>query len=77
MDDGKRLPPLPELPRSVEKIGRLHLQLLSDARDPDHLLWNRLIIRQHPACNGGSSRNIMTDLLIFGRSLVPRATRWQ
>lgn len=48
IDDGQPLPPLPALPHSVDRIGHLHFQLLSDAKDPDHLLWNRLIIRQHP-----------------------------
>jgi hypothetical protein len=36
------------LPASVEQIGQLHLRLVRDTRDPQHLLWNRLIIRQHP-----------------------------
>lgn len=48
IDDGQPLPPLPTLPHSVDRIGHLDFQLLSDAKDPDHLLWNRLIIRQHP-----------------------------
>jgi hypothetical protein len=47
-DDGQPLPPLPALPQSVQQIGHLEFQLLADAKDPDHLLWNRLIIRQHP-----------------------------
>jgi hypothetical protein len=48
VDDGKRLPPLPKLPRTAERIKNLHLQLIVDDKDPDHLLWNRLIIHQHP-----------------------------
>ena len=36
------------MPSSANQISHLHLQLLSDADDPDHLLWNRLIIRLHP-----------------------------
>jgi hypothetical protein len=48
VEDGKRLPPLPQLPSSANQIKRLHLQLLSDADDPDHGLWNQLIIRHHP-----------------------------
>jgi hypothetical protein len=48
IDDGQPLPPLPALPPSVDRIGHLGFQLLSDAKDPNHLLWNRLIIRQHP-----------------------------
>ena len=48
IDDGQPLPPLPTLPDRVDRISRLEFQLLSDAKDPDHLLWNRLIIHQHP-----------------------------
>ena len=48
VDDGKPLPPLPKLPSSAERISNLVLQLIGDDQDPDHLLWNRLIIRQHP-----------------------------
>jgi len=32
----------------VEQIGGLEFQLLVDAKDPDHGLWNRLIVREHP-----------------------------
>lgn len=42
LDDGK---PLPPAPASVRQIS---LQLIEDQHDCDHLLWNRLIIRQHP-----------------------------
>ena len=48
VDDGKPLPAVPRLPASVEQISHLHVQLLSGDKDPDHLLWNRLISRQHP-----------------------------
>jgi hypothetical protein len=47
-DDGRPLPPLPHLPRSVEQIPDLHLSLLAGADDDQHLLWNRLISREHP-----------------------------
>ena len=47
-DDGQPLPVLPKLPASVEQLQNLRLQLLSGQNDPDHLLWNRLIIREHP-----------------------------
>ena len=47
-DDGLPLPPLPKLPRSAELIEDLHLELMSDDRDPHHALWNRLICREHP-----------------------------
>lgn len=48
MDDGKSLPPLPKLPQSAGGIRNLHLQLIVDDKDPDHLLWNRIIVREHP-----------------------------
>jgi Domain of unknown function (DUF4338)/Transposase DNA-binding len=48
VDDGKALPALPQLPKSLQGTDCLHLQLLSGADDPDHLLWNRLICRHHP-----------------------------
>ena len=48
IDDGKRLPPLPKLPQSAGAMKKLHLQLIVDDKDPDHLLWNRIIVRQHP-----------------------------
>jgi len=48
VDDREALPALPRLPNSVERIEHLGLQLLCGADDPDHLLWNRLICREHP-----------------------------
>ena len=48
VDDGQRLPPLPVLPPSMQQIQKLEFQLLVDAKDPDHWLWNRLVIREHP-----------------------------
>jgi Druantia protein DruA/Transposase DNA-binding len=48
VDDGQRLPALPKLPLSAGRIKNLHLQLIGDDKDPDHGLWNRIIIRQHP-----------------------------
>jgi len=48
LDDGLPLPPLAKLPRSVEQISDLHLSLIADSNDPQHLLWNRLISREHP-----------------------------
>jgi len=45
VDDGKPLAEAPKLSRSVEPIT---LQLIQDQNDPDHWLWNRLIIREHP-----------------------------
>lgn len=45
VDDGKPLPPAPRLGVSVTPIT---LQLIEGQNDPDHWLWNRLIIREHP-----------------------------
>jgi len=47
-DDGLALPPLPKLPGQVQGIGDLRLSLVADSQDPQHLIWNRLISRQHP-----------------------------
>lgn len=48
LDDGAPLPPLPHLPKSVEQISDLHLSLITGAEDLQHLVWNRLISREHP-----------------------------
>ncbi len=45
-DDGKPLPSLPTLPRSVEQIPDLRVRLIAD--DTEHRIWNRLIGRLHP-----------------------------
>ena len=50
-DDGQPLPPLPQLPRSVEQIPDLRLSLITDADDDQHYLWNlshsaRIALRQ-------------------------------
>jgi hypothetical protein len=45
VDDRKPLPRAPRLGAGVEPIT---LQLIQDQADPDHGLWNRLIIREHP-----------------------------
>jgi hypothetical protein len=47
-DDGQSLPALPKLPASADRLQNLRLQLLSGQNDPEHLLWNRLILREHP-----------------------------
>lgn len=44
-DDGLPLPPVPCL---GSKAPELTLRLLHGQEDPDHGLWNRLIIREHP-----------------------------
>lgn len=48
LDDGQPLPAIPKLPASVERIKDLHLSLIVDDRDPQHLIWNRIISREHP-----------------------------
>lgn len=45
VDDGQALPAVPGAGASLQEIG---LQLIQDQHDPDHGLWNRLIIREHP-----------------------------
>lgn len=47
-DDGLALPSLPELPCRVDQISDLRLYLITGGLDPQHLLWNRLICREHP-----------------------------
>jgi hypothetical protein len=44
LDDGKALPPIPQLGSQPPELS---LQLLSGQDDPDHGLWNRLIRREH------------------------------
>jgi hypothetical protein len=47
-DDGLELPALPKLPVSVEQIADLRLTLIANDQDPHHLVWNRLMTREHP-----------------------------
>jgi len=44
-DDGQALPPLPPGALRAQPI---QLRLIESQHDPDHRLWNRLIIREHP-----------------------------
>ena len=69
-DDGQPLPPLPKLPRSVEQIPDLHLSLIADAQDPHHLLWNRLIRRQHPLQGAPLVGTQLRYLLLAGTHVV-------
>ena len=48
LDDQKPLPSLPKLPSQAEQIPGLRLRLIQDEHDPAHLIWNRLITRDHP-----------------------------
>jgi hypothetical protein len=45
-DDGQPLPPLPRV--SESSLATLRLVLIADSLDPQHLVWNRLISREHP-----------------------------
>lgn len=47
-DDGLDLPPVPKLSGNSARIAGLRVKLIADADDPDHGLWNRLIVREHP-----------------------------
>jgi hypothetical protein len=40
--------PLPKVPRLGRDVLALTLQLIQGPKDPDYMLWNRLIIREHP-----------------------------
>jgi len=48
VDDGLELPLTPRLPQSVDRLHNLRLELVTGQKDPNHGLWNRLIIREHP-----------------------------
>lgn len=45
---GQKLPGLQAVPRRVDQIQGLGLHLLSGQEDPQHGLWNDLMIAQHP-----------------------------
>lgn len=45
---GQPLPKVEHLPRTVEEIRGLRLQLVEGHQDPLHGLWNDLMIQQHP-----------------------------
>jgi hypothetical protein len=45
-NDGLPLPPLPR--PSASSMASLRLVLIVDSQDPQHLIWNRLISREHP-----------------------------
>jgi hypothetical protein len=38
----------PAVPSAGASLGQIRLQLIQDQHDPDHGLWNRLILREHP-----------------------------
>ena len=44
-DDGLALPPLPE---RLAPLDSVRLSLITDSHDPQSLVWNRLISREHP-----------------------------
>jgi hypothetical protein len=46
-DDGQALPTVSKLP-AKGPIPGWRLRLIRDERDPAHLIWNRLIVREHP-----------------------------
>ena len=48
---GEPLPGVCKVPRRVDEVDGLYLHLLSGQEDPLHLLWNDLIIHQHPCGN--------------------------
>jgi hypothetical protein len=48
VDDQELLPPLPTVPTDGHKLVGLKLRLIANDEDPQHWLWNRLIVREHP-----------------------------
>ena len=70
LDDGQPLPPLPRLPPTVEKIADLHWSLIVDTQDAQHLVWNRLISRQHPLKGAPLVGAQLRYLLLAGSEVV-------
>jgi hypothetical protein len=69
-DDGLPLPPLPKLPASVEQIADLHLSLIASAKDPQHLVWNRLVSREHPLKGAPLVGAQLRYLIVAGSEVV-------
>jgi len=69
-DDGQPLPNLPQLPQSAEQIPDLHWRLIADADDGPHLIWNRLISRQHPLKGAPLVGAQLRYLLMAGSEVV-------
>jgi hypothetical protein len=70
LDDGLPLPALPRLPASAEQIPDLRLHLIADAQDPQHLIWNRLIHREHPLKGAPLVGAQLRYLLLAGADVV-------
>jgi hypothetical protein len=70
LDDGQPLPPLPKLPSSADKITDLHWSLIVDTDDAQHLVWNRLISRQHPLKGAPLVGAQLRYLLLAGSEVV-------
>ena len=47
-DDGLPVPPVPKLPQAGVSLGQIRLRLVQDSQDPAHVVWNRLVVREHP-----------------------------
>jgi hypothetical protein len=47
-DDGQPLPVLPKLSPQRSAVAGLKLHLIKDGSEPEHRIWNRLIVREHP-----------------------------
>ena len=70
LDDGQPLPPLPKLPPTADKIADLHWSLIANANDAEHLVWNRLISRQHPLKGAPLVGAQLRYLLLAGSEVV-------
>jgi hypothetical protein len=69
-DDGLALPPLPKLPKILQKIPALRLSLIADKEDPQHLIWNRLISREHPLKGAPLVGTQLRYLIMAGESEI-------
>ena len=47
-DDDEPLSPLPQLPPHGGRLVGLRLRRIENEQDPNHRIWNRLIVREHP-----------------------------
>lgn len=72
LDDGLPLPALPQVPTAGGAIVSLRLRLIQDQHDPWHLVWNRLIVREHPLGNRPLVGTQLRYLIECGRESDPQ-----
>lgn len=66
-DDGL---PLPPLPCHLGQLQDLRVSLVTDSSDPQHMVWNRLISRQHPLKGAPLVGTQMRYLIMAGENAV-------